>query len=229
MTLETSVVVAADGLGHPSLRSCPQFADSHPAAIADRTWNHTRARTYPGFDPGTVTMAVGRSGYVGAVRLRDGQLHLAASVDQAALRKNHEPAFLVSQILNEANLPTVPELFAADWQGTLPLTRRSRSVAAERIFLAGDAAGYVEPFTGEGIAWALTTGLAVAAFVEQAVRQSFPEAEHDWRCAYRQLIRQRQDWCRLLAWVLRRPRIAATAIQGVGPGAPGPAVSRQQT
>ncbi len=213
--LETSVVVAADGLGHPSLRSCPEFADR----IRRRSrmgLGSTLATDVSGFDPGTVTMAVGQAGYVGTVRLRDGRLHLAASVDQSALNKDHEPAALVSEILNETHLPAVPELFSADWQGTLPLTRQSPTVAASRVFLAGDAAGYVEPFTGEGITWALTTGLALASFVEQAVRQSPQKAEHDWRAAYRRLIRQRQDWCRLLAWLLRQPRVAASAICFLG-------------
>ena len=213
--IETSVVVAADGLGHPSLRSCPEFADR----IRRRSrmgLGTTLATGVSGFDPGTVTMAVGRAGYVGAVRLGDGRLHLAASVDQAALKKDHEPAALVSEILNETRLPPVPELFSADWLGTLPLTRQSHTVAAGRVFLVGDAAGYVEPFTGEGIAWALTTGWAAASFVEQAVRRSSSEAEYAWRAAYRRLIRQRQDWCRLLAWLLRRPRVAAAAICVLG-------------
>ncbi len=212
--LNTSAVVAADGLGHPSLRSCPEFAD----LIERRSrlgLGTTLATDVSGFDPGRVTMAVGRCGYVGAVRLRGGELHLAASVDQTALRENHEPAVLVSQILNETHLP-LPDLASADWQGTLPLTRRSRSAASNRIFLAGDAAGYVEPFTGEGIAWALTTGMAVASFVEQAVRRSSPQAEQDWRAAYRRLIHQRQDWCRLLAWLLRRPRVASMTIRCLG-------------
>ena len=43
------------------------------------------------------------------------------------------------------------------WRGTPPLTRRAPSLAAERVFVLGDAAGYVEPFTGEGMAWALAS------------------------------------------------------------------------
>ena len=36
------------------------------------------------------------------------------------------------------------------WSGTPPLTTVPRWNAAERLFVMGDAAGYVEPFTGEG-------------------------------------------------------------------------------
>ncbi len=211
VNLETSVVIAADGLGHPSLRSCPEFADrirrnSRMGLAA------TFASATTGFDFGSVHMAVGKSGYVGAVRLKNGQLHLAASVDQHAMRSGLSPAELVSQILQEARLPAVPEIFEADWQGTLPLTRRSSSVAADRVFLVGDAAGYVEPFTGEGITWALSTGFAVPAFAARVLHQASPQAERDWQLCHRQIIRHRQNCCRGLAWLLRRPGLASAAV-----------------
>jgi flavin-dependent dehydrogenase len=47
-----------------------------------------------------------------------------------------------------------------DWLGTLPLTRRTPRPAGHRVLVVGDAAGYVEPFTGEGMAWALATASA---------------------------------------------------------------------
>lgn len=211
-SLESSIVVAADGLGHPSLRDCPEFVD--------RVRRHSRmglgttiATEAPGFESGSVTLSVGRAGYVGAVRLRSGYLHLAASVDQLALRSRNHPAELVSQVLQDAGLPLIPEVLDADWQGTVPFTRRTSRVAGSRVFLVGDAAGYVEPFTGEGITWALATGMAVPAFIEQAIHHSSKIAETGWQACYQNLIRRRQDWCRLLAWALRRPRLVATVVR----------------
>lgn len=211
-TLEASAIVVADGLGHPSLQNCPEFSERvRPASRMGL--GTTLTQEVSGFDLGSITMAVGRSGYVGATRFSDGKLHLAASVDAKALRGAESPGQLVSQIFSEAHLPPVLEINRANWQGTLPLTRRTPSVASGRVFLVGDAAGYVEPFTGEGIAWALTTGWAVPGFVEQAVRQTADRAEQNWQTSFQQLVRSRQTWCRTLVWLLRHPRLASTAIR----------------
>jgi flavin-dependent dehydrogenase len=185
--VETSVIVAADGLGHPSLRKCREFAE--------RIQPHSRIglgatilAAPSGFEPGSVSMAVGKTGYVGAVRLRDGRLHLAASVDQETMRFGHSPADVVSEIFQDCHLPGIPELSHADWQGTLPLTRRTDPVAARRIFLIGDAAGYVEPFTGEGIAWALAAGLAAPRFVRPAASNILSPFSIRFSCRSRSMI-----------------------------------------
>ncbi|MCA9069979.1 MAG: FAD-dependent monooxygenase, partial [Planctomycetaceae bacterium] len=210
--LKASSIVVADGLGHPSLQKCPEFAER--VRPASRMGLGTTLNTeIPGFDFGNITMVVGRSGYVGATRLPDGRLHLAASVDASALGKSRTPGNLVSQIFAEAHLPKILELADATWRGTLPLTRRTQVVANRRVFLVGDAAGYVEPFTGEGIAWAVTTGWALPQFVKQAISGDTERAEHNWRTGFHHLVRSRQTWCRVLVWLLRHPHLASTAIR----------------
>lgn len=44
-----------------------------------------------------------------------------------------------------------------------------RRVAARRLLLAGDAAGFVDPFTGEGIAYAIRSGQLAAAIADEAL------------------------------------------------------------
>jgi menaquinone-9 beta-reductase len=44
------------------------------------------------------------------------------------------------------------------WRTTTPLTRAALAPAREKLFLVGDAARVVEPFTGEGIYYALRSG-----------------------------------------------------------------------
>jgi geranylgeranyl reductase family protein len=46
-----------------------------------------------------------------------------------------------------------------------------RKTTADRIVLAGDAAGFVDPFTGEGIAFAIRSGQLAAETVVQAIQQ----------------------------------------------------------
>src|SRR5439155_22260174 len=87
---------------------------------------------------------------------------------------------------NELNLclvgtpPTISSLrqwaerhfeIAADqpWRTITPLTRAPIRVAQENLFLIGDAARVVEPFTGEGIFYALRSGeLAANAIIRMA-------------------------------------------------------------
>jgi flavin-dependent dehydrogenase len=62
-------------------------------------------------------------------------------------------------------------------RGAGPLRQRSRQRTAGRILLVGDAAGYVDALTGEGIA----LGLAQARAAVDAVRRDQPLAyERDW-------------------------------------------------
>lgn len=80
-----------------------------------------------------------------------------------------------ARLVREAGWPA-PELFAElSWRGTPALTRRRTRISEERVFVLGDAAGYVEPFTGEGMAWALASGAAVAPLAARAVGEWRPE------------------------------------------------------
>jgi flavin-dependent dehydrogenase len=81
-----------------------------------------------------------------------------------------------------AGLPVLRERLAGApatrVQGAGPLRQRSRRRVAGRVLLVGDAAGYVDALTGEGIA----LGLAQARAAVAAVRSGDPEAyERSWR------------------------------------------------
>ncbi|MGH7135260.1 MAG: NAD(P)/FAD-dependent oxidoreductase, partial [Pirellulales bacterium] len=161
-TIRAKIVLAADGLGHPSLVACGEFASrvSRPAKIGVRA----RIDDCPqACRNGTILMAVGRGGYVGMVRVEDGSLNVAAALDPAMLKRSGRPTAAVASILAEAGIQRV-DLSSAAWQGTLPMSRQTARPIGHRVFVLGDAAGYVEPFTGEGMAWALAGGMAVADF-----------------------------------------------------------------
>jgi flavin-dependent dehydrogenase len=82
-----------------------------------------------------------------------------------------------------AQVPTLRErLVRPDWatalQGAGPLRQAVRRRVAGRVLLVGDAAGYVDALTGEGI----RTGLACARAAVAAVARADPAAyERDWR------------------------------------------------
>jgi flavin-dependent dehydrogenase len=56
------------------------------------------------------------------------------------------------------------------WRTTTPLTRSSISPAHENLFLIGDAARVVEPFTGEGIYYAMRSGELAAEAITNLIR-----------------------------------------------------------
>ena len=109
--------------------------------------------------------------------------------------------------------PAIAGLEHAHWQGTAGLTRHTQPLAQERLFLLGDAAGYVEPFTGEGIAWALASAQAVAPLAQRAMAGWDPQIAREWSVLYRQLIGRRQRVCHAVASGLRRPWLAAIGFE----------------
>ena len=172
---------------------------------------------------GTIYMAVDTVGYLGAVRLEDGRLNVAAALDPGPVRAEG-PGSVAQSILRGAGFDVLDELARARWSGTPRLGQQPRRRAAERVFAVGDAAGYVEPFTGEGIGWAVQSATMLGPFIEQAVARWSEDLVATWSRAYRLELARSQRTCRALAWLLRRPRAVRTAIRALerrpGLGAP---------
>jgi flavin-dependent dehydrogenase len=206
------VVLAADGLGGKlAARAGVSEGTVSPAA---RIGAGVVVSTAPAFyRPGRIFMACGRDGYLGLVRLEDGRLNLAAALDPAWVRSCGGPGPAAAELLAEAGWPAVPNLAELSWRGTAALTRQARCRARERLFLLGDAAGYIEPFTGEGMAWALAAGRAVAPVAARAGKHWHPGLTREWNAIYRRQIEPRQRMCRVVAAVLRSPSLTRTAVR----------------
>jgi flavin-dependent dehydrogenase len=81
------------------------------------------------------------------------------------------------------------------------------------VLLLGDAAGYVEPFTGEGIAWALTAAMTAPFVAVRGLLHWSQAIEEEWTRLHRASVQRRQVLCRAMAWLLRRPLLVETAIR----------------
>jgi 2-polyprenyl-6-methoxyphenol hydroxylase-like FAD-dependent oxidoreductase len=160
-------------------------------------------------------MVIGRGGYVGGVRVEGGQYDLAAALDVAFLKAHGSLALAVSDLFQQGGFGVVPEMVAADWRGTPLLTRRRQAIAGQRWFAVGDAAGYVEPFTGEGMAWAMGGALALAPLVQSSVVAWDDGAVTAWSQLHRRVIVGRQWPCRILSQVLRSPLLSRGLIGGL--------------
>lgn len=206
------VVLAADGLGGKLVSRTD--GDEERATPGVRIGAGVVAETGPAFYvPGLIFMACGRDGYLGLVRLEDGRLNLAAALDPGWVRICGGPGSAAETLLAEVGWPPVPRLAKLNWRGTAALTRQPRHHARDRLFLIGDAAGYIEPFTGEGMAWALAAGRAVAPVAARAVQCWHPRLAREWDAIYHQLIEPRQSVCRTVAAVLRSPWLTRTVIR----------------
>jgi flavin-dependent dehydrogenase len=160
-----------------------------------------------------IFMAVGAGGYVGMVRVEDGSLNVAAAFDPALVRLARTPGAAACVILDEAGAPEIPGLDRASWQGTPGLTRRAWPLARDRLFFLGDAAAYVEPFTGEGIAWALASARAIEPFALEAIERWTPRLARDWGDALERLTGRRRLLCRAIALGLRRPLLIRLGLE----------------
>lgn len=166
------------------------------------------------FEPGTINMACAAGGYVGLVILEDGRLNLAAALDPAFVRERGGLGEAAESIIQSAGFALPAGIRDSRWRGTPALTRRPSRVAAERFFALGDAAGYVEPITGEGISWALRCGIAAAPLAERACREGWSDSlARAWTEYHRRNIIANQIICTRLASVLRHPFVTRGVVR----------------
>ena len=209
------VVLVASGLGSPALGpELPIEIRISPRARIGAGCELDAG--VKGYGRGTIHMAIGRHGYVGLVRNEAGALNLAAAFDRPHLIAAGGPAASAAAVLAEAGFDPLPEAAAATWRATPALTRRSNPPAADRVLLLGDAAGYVEPFTGEGMGWALVGALAVVPLVLQGQQEWNQGLEREWARRHARLIGTRQRFCHGLAFALRRPGLSRALLVAAG-------------
>ncbi len=222
VTAKARVVLVATGLGQ--VRCEGESPVKSRCAARSRIGAGCMVDDFPGdYQQGIVFMTVGRSGYVGLVRVEDGHLNVAAAFNQHHVKESGTPGAAANKILLEAGFAPVPALDDAAWRGTPALTRQTRPIAGERFFVLGDAAGYIEPFTGVGMAWAMMSGQAIAPLVWRGIKHWEPSLTRAWILLHRRLVTRRQYLCRVLATLLHHPGLAHAALELV---ARVPSVSR---
>ncbi|HEY9683694.1 MAG TPA: FAD-dependent monooxygenase [Oculatellaceae cyanobacterium] len=187
--VETKITLVADGLNGHALDLHPEFKAEvdGTAHIGAGIVLSSKDRSY---EPGTIYMACGEGGYVGLVQLEDGRLDIAAALAPTFVQRTGSPGTAARQLLEE-NQMSVPEgLASGQWTGTQRLSRRRLQVAGQRLLVIGDASGYPEPFTGEGIGWALWSGILSARLTISGVEHWQPKIVQEWKNLHRQFQKQ---------------------------------------
>ncbi len=200
--VRAKVIVCADGLAQSFTRVCAHI----PVTVRTNGRIGAGARLPTADIPsGVVVMCVDEAGYAGLVRLEDGTVDLACALDPRAIREKNGLHALVSDLLGVCGIRAA--LDGVRFRGTPTLTRTPATMGARRVLLVGDAGGYVEPISGEGIAWALTSGVGIAPIVERACRTWDDHLIDVWARRHRRLVGRRRAACRVFAWGLRRGQV----------------------
>jgi flavin-dependent dehydrogenase len=196
-TFEARTLVAADGRNSTVARLCGLL----PRSTKERVALQTHWPLPPDFGD-RVVLEFRPEGYSGQAPVGDRELNIClVSVPQkiSSLRAWAEARFQIP-----AN---------HSWRTITPLTREPISPGQPALFLVGDAARVVEPFTGEGIYYALASGeLAAKAITLQCNGGSAEDVAAAYSSAHAQLYRGRLWINRLARAAVLSPRLASAFL-----------------
>jgi flavin-dependent dehydrogenase len=142
-----------------------------------------------------IHMHIFDEGYFGFSRTSESHAVISMVLDA---RRSQDPDRMARRYL--------PAFTPVEWRRLNPITRANAALTKDRVWLAGDAARVVEPFTGEGIGFALATGLLAAkTALAGYASNDLAAARAKYARAHRALYRRRA-WVNLLVhWVLVEP------------------------
>ncbi len=182
-------LVAADGRNSTVAR----LLGLQPAATRDRIGLQTHLPAPSGFGE-KVAMHFLAHGYAGVASVGGGQLTLCLVARAPHL--DAIKAWAAHTFALPADQP---------WRTITPLTRRDIPPAHDDLLLVGDAARVVEPFTGEGIYYALATGALAAERIAAGDLRGYAGA-------HARLYRGRLWINRLAQAAVLSPRLASFAL-----------------
>ncbi|MFN0012661.1 MAG: NAD(P)/FAD-dependent oxidoreductase [Phycisphaerales bacterium] len=205
-------IVSADGLGGTSLAERSEFS-WRVKRNARMGLGATLARSPVPLAQGHIALLCGAAGYLGLVRLPGGEIDAAAALDPVAVRAAGGPGRLCEAIVAACG-GNADVLRDAAWRGTPLLTRSRSRVEIGSIFIVGDAAGYVEPFTGEGMAWAIEGSIHAAATIHAWLAD--PSTAGAWARTHARLVARQHQRSRLVAGLVRSQRLTRALVVVAG-------------
>lgn len=206
-TIRAPLVVGADG--HHSVVSRELGLDT-PVRWPHKTGLIAHYRGVTGLDR-YGEMHVGRERYGGLAILEDGLVNVAVVANDRAVetRTGSIEEFF------EASLQAVPEmarkLEGATRVGTIrgvgSMAHRARRASGDGFLLIGDAASFLDPFTGEGIYEALKGAHLAAPVASAALRahDTSARALHEYRLARRRAFTAKRQVCWIVQGFISAP------------------------
>ena len=157
-------------------------------------------------------------GYAGVVALGDGTATLGMAVDKRRLDGKPDAEFLIAKVLAQnPHLKVILERSdtVTEFRSVYPVYFPARRAVADGALLVGDAARVSEPVTGEGIYFAMRSGLLAAENIDLAFQRgdlgaaSLAGYERACRCAFR----SRMALNVLLRFAVYRPALIEPIIR----------------
>ena len=172
--LDGNEELAGDALflatGKHELRGAGRDIGDRPVSVGLRAALPGRAGLAMALD-GTIELHLFDGGYCGLLLQEDGTANLCLSVAQARMGRTGGPAALIEALAAEAPLlrARIGDALPAQWEAIagVPYGWRAKTDEAGR-YRIGDQAAVIASLAGDGIAIALTSGMAAAqAFLRQ--------------------------------------------------------------
>jgi flavin-dependent dehydrogenase len=99
-----------------------------------------------------------------------------------------------------------------------PITRPAARLGLDHVWLVGDSARVVEPFTGEGISFAFSTALLAAEAARNGLaRDNLPATFRNYAREHERLYRRRAWVNTLTRWLLVTPGRTVRLLRRVRP------------
>ena len=186
-------LIAADGRNSTVAR----LLNAAPKARRDRIGLQTHLSSRAA-STGAVELHFLPEGYCGVAPVGEGLTNICLVAPAARLER------LKSRVEQRFQIPS-----AQEWHSIAPLARAPIGPLVDGVLYLGDAARVVEPFTGEGIYYALASASAAARHLVAGTVPAYP-ASHA-------LLYRRRLWInRLARWAVTHPHSGALALHLLG-------------
>jgi flavin-dependent dehydrogenase len=152
--------------------------------------------------------------YVAVAPVEGGRWNVNCVVSRSALRAEPDPGALYRRVVGGGRTPAAGPDEPVVASDVTPL--RVRRATSDRALLIGDAALFLDPFTGQGIYLALRSAELAAAVVPRALaRRAGRDALAEYDRARAAEFAARRRVSRALQAVLYRPRLARAVVGAI--------------
>jgi len=200
------LVVGADGPRSLVARSAGVTRRPLPVVRAGLSVHRLDPAALPDHLPMTARLVFGAGWYVGVTPVPRGRVNVGAVLSRAELQRRlagkGAPTAVMKRLLEE-----IPRRRGELWRDepivdqvtiTMPLAHRVARVAGPGFVLVGDACGYVDPVSGEGIGRALQGAELAATAIDR-----WRNGDRSALSRYDQRLRARYRRKDLISWILQ--------------------------
>ena len=211
---QAKVLIGADGRNSWVAQ---QLGLNHSAAIQGRSVGFQSRLRSAGVTRGQIQIHLFPGGYAGVVELGDGTITLGMAIDKRRLGRERGADFVFNKLAQNTYLKEIIERSngAAELSSVYPVYFAKRRSVTDHALLVGDAARVSEPVTGEGIYFAMRSGLLAAETIDLALRQQNLGANGlaGYERACRRAFRSRLALNSFLRFAVYRPALVDLLIR----------------